>query len=228
MSNIENNIRQILAELPEGTQLVAVSKYHGSGAIRQAYHAGQRIFGESRAQELLKKREELADLPGESPIQWHFIGHLQRDKVKLIAPFISLIHSVDSMKLLREINRQGERFQRIIPCLLELRVATESTKYGMTPEECRTLLAEGEWKQLKHVQIQGIMCMATFTDDTPQIQKEFQQAAAFFQTSQSQFFADEPSFSLRSWGMSDDYRIALTTGSNMVRVGTGIFGQREY
>lgn len=225
MNRITTEIERLRTTLPDSVELVAVSKYHPSDAIRCAHTAGQLTFGESRVQELLQKREELKDL---SDIAWHFIGHLQRNKVKYIAPFISLIHSVDSIELLREINKQGERCHRKISCLLELHVADESTKSGMTPEECLALLEMQEWRKLPHVHIQGMMAMATFTDDKAQIRTEFHRARECFLTARHNYFADDPAFRICSWGMSDDYHIALTEGSNCVRIGTDIFGPREY
>ena len=222
---IQQNLKRIREALPEGVTLVAVSKYHPSAAIREAYAAGQRAFGESRVQELMQKREELADLPD---IEWHFIGHLQRNKVKYIAPFVSLIHSVDSIELLREINRQGERCGRVIPCLLELHVAAETTKAGLTPEECLSLLEAGEWRNLTHVKLCGMMTMATFTNDSEQIRREFHTAYTCFQTARHRYFADDPQFAIRSWGMSDDHLLAIQEGSTHVRIGTDIFGEREY
>ena len=222
---IQQNLKRIQEALPEGVTLVAVSKYHPSAAIREAYATGQRAFGESRVQELMQKREELADLPD---IEWHFIGHLQRNKVKYIAPFVSLIHSVDSIELLREINRQGERCGRVIPCLLELHVAAETTKAGLTPEECLSLLEAGEWRNLTHVQLCGMMTMATFTNDSEQIRREFHTAYTCFQTACHRYFADDPQFAIRSWGMSDDHLLAIQEGSTHVRIGTDIFGEREY
>ena len=222
---IQQNLKRIQEALPEGVTLVAVSKYHPSAAIREAYAAGQRAFGESRVQELMQKREELADLPD---IEWHFIGHLQRNKVKYIAPFVSLIHSVDSIELLREIDRQGARCGRVIPCLLELHVAAETTKAGRTPEECLSLLEAGEWRNLTHVQLCGMMTMATFTNASEQIRREFHTAYTCFQTVRRRYFADDPQFAIRSWGMSDDHLLAIQEGSTHVRIGTDIFGEREY
>lgn len=223
--SISQNLKRIQESLPEGITLVAVSKYHPAAAIREAYATGQRAFGESRVQELMQKREELADLPD---IEWHFIGHLQRNKVKYIAPFVSLIHSVDSIELLREINRQGERCGRVIPCLLELHVVAETTKAGLTPEECLSLLEAGEWRNLTHVQLCGMMTMATFTNDSEQIRREFHTAYTCFQTARHRYFADDLQFAIRSWGMSDDRLLAIQEGSTHVRIGTDIFGEREY
>ena len=222
---VQQNLQRIRESLPEGVTLVAVSKYHPAAAIREAYAAGQRIFGESRVQELMQKREELADL---TDIEWHFIGHLQRNKVKYIAPFVSLIHSVDSPELLREIDRQGARCGRVIPCLLELHVAAETTKAGLTPEECLAMLEEGEWRSLSHVQLCGIMTMATFTDDSQQVRREFHRAYACYQSARDRYFAADPYFTIRSWGMSDDHLLAIQEGSTHVRIGTDIFGEREY
>ena len=203
--------------------MVAVSKFHPAEVIQEAYDEGQRIFGESRAQEL---REKQATLPAD--IEWHFIGHLQPNKVKYIAPYISLIHAVDSLKLLNEINKQAAKHNRVINCLLELRVAQEATKYGMTPDECLALLESGEWRELKNVQIAGMMCMASNTDNRAQIRQEFQRARACFDEAKARFFANEPAFCQRSWGMSEDYDIAMEEGATLVRIGTAIFGEREY
>lgn len=225
MDRIASEIVRLHTTLPDSVELVAVSKYHPSNAIRSAYAAGQRTFGESRVQELVQKREELHDL---GDIAWHFIGHLQRNKVKYIAPFIALIHSVDSIELLCEIDRQGERCSRVIPCLLELHVTNETSKSGMMPEECLALLDAGEWREMKHVSIEGMMAMGTFTDDDEQIRADFQRARGCFLTAKERHFADNPAFRICSWGMSDDFHIALEEGSNCVRIGTDIFGPREY
>ncbi len=221
MNRIAEAIKEIKAELPEGTRLVAVSKYHPGCDIEEAYEAGQRIFGESLVQELQVK---VGLLPED--IEWHFIGHLQRNKVKYIAPYVALIHSVDSPRLLEEISRQGLKCGRRIPCLLELHVAQEETKSGWPPEECEEYLTSEEWKALKGVEIRGLMCMATNTDDEAQIAREFDTAHALFLRLRSTVFKDEPSFRECSWGMSDDYHIALRHGSTLVRVGSKIFGER--
>ena len=223
LSDVAANLQAVRNSLPEGVRLVAVSKFHPAEYIREAYNAGQRVFGESREQELAKKVEELPN-----DIEWHFIGHLQRNKVKYIAPFVSLIHSVDSIELLREIDRQGARCGRVIPCLLELHVAAETTKAGLTPEECLSLLEAGEWRNLTHVQLCGMMTMATFTNDSEQIRREFHTAYTCFQTARHRYFADDPQFAIRSWGMSDDRLLAIQEGSTHVRIGTDIFGEREY
>lgn len=223
MWNVKENLRKVLSDLPEGVRLVAVSKYHPNEYLMAAYEEGQRIFGESHEQELKQKH---ATLPAD--IEWHFIGHLQTNKVKYIAPYISMIEAVDSMKLLREINKQAAKSNRVIDVLLELHIAEEETKYGFSPEECRQFLTGGEWKELSHVRIRGLMMMATYTDDQAQIRGEMQVAANLFDEMKQTCFADEPSFSERSWGMSHDYRIAIETGATLVRVGTTIFGERQY
>lgn len=221
--SIQENIHQVLSTLPEGVRLVAVSKYHPVEALQEAYNAGQRIFGESKVQELTAKYEQLP-----ADIEWHFIGHLQTNKVKNIAPFVSLIHGVDTYKLLCEINRQGQRFGRIIPCLLQLHVAQEETKFGFTPEECLQMLSEGEWRTLPYVSIRGLMGMASNTDDTAQVSREFATLSSVFTQIKTQFFADRKEFSQLSMGMSDDYPLAIEQGSTLVRVGSRIFGERNY
>lgn len=217
------HLKEVKATIKPGVELVAVSKFHPAEVIQEAYDEGQRIFGESRAQEL---REKQATLPAD--IEWHFIGHLQPNKVKYIAPYISLIHAVDSLKLLNEINKQAAKHNRVINCLLELRVAQEATKYGMTPDEYLALLEGGEWRELKNVQIAGMMCMASNTDNRAQIRQEFQRAWACFDEAKTRFFANDPAFCQRSWGMSEDYDIAMEEGATLVRIGTAIFGEREY
>jgi pyridoxal phosphate enzyme (YggS family) len=223
MSHIQEEIHRIQAELSEGVRLVAVSKYHPVGALIEAYEAGQRIFGESKVQEMTQKHEALP-----KDIEWHFIGHLQKNKVKYIAPYVTMIEAVDSLKLLREINKQAEKCGRRIKVLLELHIAEEATKYGLTLDACRELLAAGEWREMQHVQICGLMMMASFVNDEAQIRQEMQTARDFFDEVKAQYFADDDAFCERSWGMSDDYPIALQTGSTMIRVGTKIFGPRVY
>lgn len=221
--DVKGHLHEVLDELPRGVRLVAISKYHPGEYIEAAYEEGQRIFGESHEQELRLKHESLP-----KDIEWHFIGHLQTNKVKYIAPYVSVVESVDSMKLLREINRQAERQQRVISVLLELHIAEEATKCGLTLDACRQLLAEGEWRELHHVRIIGLMMMASLTEDREQTRREMQTARDFFDEVKQQYFADDEQFSERSWGMSDDYPIALQTGSTMVRIGTRIFGPRVY
>ena len=221
--SIQHKIHALHKALPADAQLVAVSKFHPVEALREAYDAGQRIFGESRVQELVEKQQVMPQ-----DIEWHFIGHLQQNKVKYIVPFVALIHGVDSEKLLLEINKQGRRFDRRVPCLLQLHVAREESKFGFTPNKAREYLTSGVWRDLSHVELRGIMCMASFTEEQQIIRQEFTIAHEFFNWAKHEFFANVPSFNIRSWGMSDDYPIALECGSNMVRVGTKIFGEREY
>lgn len=223
MTDIQLHLKEILAELLPQTRLVAVSKFHPAEAIREAYDMGQRIFGESKVQELTGKYESLP-----KDIEWHFIGHLQTNKVKYIAPFVSMIHAVDSFKLLCEIDKQAAKVNRVIPCLLEMHVAQEESKFGFTFEECRALLAEGEWKNLSHVSIAGIMGMASYTDDLHQIQQEFQSLSDFFKELKNSYFSGNSQFCELSMGMSHDYPEAVKRGSTLVRVGSKIFGDRIY
>lgn len=218
---IKERLAKIKATLPNNVRLVAVSKYHPTEAIREAYESGQRIFGESKVQELSQKYDELP-----TDIEWHFIGHLQTNKVKYIAHFVNLIHGVDSYKLLCEIDRQGKRVDRIIPCLLQLHVAQEETKFGFTPDECYSLLASGEWKQLEHVRLCGIMGMGSNTDNMEQVRREFATLHNFFSQVRKDFFSDREEFCELSMGMSDDYPIAIREGSTLVRIGSSIFGER--
>ena len=218
---IAEEIHKITSQLPDGVRLVAVSKYHPVEAILEAYAAGQRLFGESHAQELQQKHAALAD------IEWHFIGHLQTNKVKYIAPYVSLIHAVDSPRLLAEINRQALRAQRTIPCLLQLHVAEEETKFGFTPDEASAYLDSGEWQQLTGVRIAGVMAMATNTDDTARIRADFHRARSFFEQAQAHYFTPD-TFNELSMGMSDDWHIAVDEGSTLIRIGTQIFGHRDY
>jgi pyridoxal phosphate enzyme (YggS family) len=221
--DVARNLKQVLAQLPEGVRLVAVSKFHPNEYIQAAYDAGQRIFGESHEQELAKKVDSLP-----KDIEWHFIGHLQTNKVKYIAPYISMIEAVDSLKLLREINKQATKCNRTIDVLLELHIAEEETKSGLTLDACRELLQAGEWRQLDHVRICGLMMMASNVDDEQQIAREMTTAADFFDEVKGKYFADAPYFCERSWGMSHDYQIAVKCRSTLVRVGTSIFGPRVY
>ena len=221
--DVVKHLREVKANLPEGVQLVAVSKFHPNEYIEAAYAEGQRVFGESHEQELAKK---VTSLPKD--IKWHFIGHLQTNKVKYIASYIDMVEAVDSLKLLKEINKQAEKNGRVIRVLLELHIAREATKYGLSPSKCRELLAEGEWRNLKNVSICGIMMMASNTDDEELIRREFIEAKNFFDEVKKEYFANDEAFVECSWGMSHDYRIAVECGSTMVRVGTTIFGPRVY
>ena len=223
MFDVKKNLHQVLDNLPAGVRLVAISKYHPNEYILAAYEEGQRVFGESHEQEL---RQKVLTLPKD--IEWHFIGHLQTNKVKYIAPYITMVEAVDSLKLLKEIDKQAAKHNRTIKCLLELHIAEESTKYGLTLDACRQLLADGEWRQLQHIQICGLMMMASFTDDMEQVRREMMVAADFFDEVKEKYFADDPAFCERSWGMSDDYPVAVECRSTMVRIGTMIFGPRVY
>ena len=223
MYDVKSHLHEVLSQLPQGVRLVAISKYHPNEYIEAAYAEGQRIFGESHEQELRQKHTSLPQ-----DIEWHFIGHLQTNKVKYIAPYVTMIEAVDSLKLLREINKQAERCNRVIKVLLELHIAEEATKYGLTLDACRELLEAGEWREMQHIQICGLMMMASFVDDQEQIRREMLTARDFYDEVKSRYFADDAAFCERSWGMSDDYPIALETGSTMVRIGTAIFGPRVY
>lgn len=221
--DVAKNLHEVLGNLPKEVRLVAISKYHPNEYLEATYNEGQRIFGESHEQELAKKQETLP-----KDIEWHFIGHLQTNKVKYIAPYISMIEAVDSYKLLKEINKQAAKNDRIIKVLLELHIAEEETKYGLTLDDCRNMLEAGEWKDLQNVQICGLMMMASNTNETSIIEKEFDTATDFFDEIKGKYFAEIPTFKERSWGMSHDYKIAIKHGSTMVRVGTNIFGPRVY
>ena len=223
MYDVKGNLREVLGNLPDGVRLVAISKFHPNEYIEAAYEMGQRVFGESQEQELAKKVESLP-----KDIEWHFIGHLQTNKVKYIAPYIAMVEAVDSLKLLKEINMQAAKHDRVVKVLLELHIAEEQTKYGLSLDTCRQLLEEGEWREMKNVQICGLMMMASNTDDESQIAGEFDTAARFFDEVKAKYFADDEAFCERSWGMSHDYQIAVKHGSTMVRVGTTIFGPRVY
>ena len=217
-NRIGDRIKAVHATLPQGVTLIAVSKYHPTEAIEAAYAAGQRDFGESKAQDLTAKYEALP-----KDIKWHFIGHLQTNKVKYIAPFVHLIHSIDSYKLLCEVNKQGAKAGRKIPCLLQIHIAQEETKFGFTPQECKEMLAQSEWQKLDNVELCGIMCMASNTDNTAQIHSEFSQAEKLFNEIKESYFAKNERFCIISAGMSDDHPIAIEHGSTHIRLGSSIF-----
>mgnify|MGYP001064944820 CR=1 FL=1 len=221
--SIQANLKEVLSELPTGVRLVAVSKFHPNEALEEAYAAGQRIFGESHVQEMTQKYETLP-----KDIEWHFIGHLQTNKVKYIAPYIAMIHAVDSYKLLAEIDKQAAKCNRVIPCLLEIHIAEEESKYGFSFEACREMLETTPWKELTHVCISGVMGMATNTDDESQIINEFESLHRFFTELKATYFKDCDTFKEISMGMSHDYTLAVQAGSTMVRVGSKIFGDRVY
>lgn len=218
--SIASKILEVRSALPAGVELVAVSKFHPVEAIEQAYAAGQRLFGESRVQELVAKYEQLP-----KDIEWQMIGHLQTNKVRAIAPFVSLIQSVDSQRLLECINREAERCGRVIDCLLEVHVTAEDSKSGWDVSQLREYLNSGAVAQLKSVRIRGVMGMATFTEDEAVIRADFERIAAIKSELASHF---DSHYNILSMGMSDDYPIAIEYGSTMVRVGSYIFGQREY
>ena len=225
---VADRIQEVRRELPEGVTLCAVSKYHPIEAVKEAYEAGQRIFGESREQEMRLKWEALP-----KDIEWHFIGHLQTNKVKYIAPFVSLIQSVDSERLLDEIQKQAAKNSRVIDVLLEVHIAQEESKSGFNPDELTDLLASVNIGQhWPNVNLKGIMAMATFTDDENQIRNEFRRLMNCYRKlldgplAQQGITAEQ--FAIRSFGMSEDYKIAVAEGSNMVRIGSHIFGEREY
>lgn len=219
-SYIAERIKAINDTLPAGVTLVAVSKYHPAEAIEAAYDAGQREFGESKAQDLKVKYGMLP-----KDIKWHFIGHLQSNKIKYIAPFIHLIHSIDSLRLLEEVNRHGIKVGRCIPCLLQIHIAQEETKFGFTPDECTAMLDDGKWRSLQNIEIRGLMCMASNTDDKEQIASEFATVQELFKRIKQCHFADDDRFSIISAGMSDDYPIAIEYGSTHIRIGSSIFNE---
>lgn len=220
---IAKDLQQIKSKLPKDVQLVAVSKTKPNSDILAAYEAGQRIFGENRAQELTAKYEELP-----KDIEWHMIGHLQRNKVKYIAPFVSLIHSVHSFKLLKEVNKQAKKVDRTIDILIQFHIADEETKSGFSIDEVKEMLENEHFPNYSNVNIRGVMGMATFTDNKEQIREEFRTLNSFFKTLKTHYFEDNEAFSILSMGMSGDYEIAIEEGSNMVRVGSKIFGERDY
>ena len=219
---IQDNLNSFRNQLPAGIKLVAVSKTKPVNLIEDAYNAGQRCFGENKVQELVEKQ---ALLPRE--IEWHFIGHLQRNKVKFIAPFVSLIHAVDSLKLLNEINKHASNNDRIINCLLQFHIAKESTKFGLNNDEATELLESDQYYSFKHVNIIGVMGMATFTDNIEQVRLEFRLLKTYFDEMKEKYFSEKETFREISMGMSDDYKTAIEEGSTMLRIGTKIFGERE-
>lgn len=218
--SIQSNLKNIHASIPEHVTLVAVSKTKPSSDIEEAYASGQRIFGENKVQELCDKFEVLP-----KDIEWHMIGHLQRNKVKYITPFVSLIHGVDSERLLREINKQAAKNDRIVNCLLQFHIAKEETKFGFSREEILELISTGVFNELKNICIKGVMGMATNTDNQDEVSKEFSSLSSLANELQAHFGDD---FKTVSMGMSGDYSLAIENGSNMVRVGSSIFGHRNY
>jgi len=221
--SIAENIDLVKANLPAHVQLIAVSKTKPVSLLMEAYAHGQRAFGENKVQELAWKFEELP-----KDIEWHFIGHMQTNKVKYIASFVHLIHGVDSFKLLKTIDNEAKKVNRIIPCLLQFHIAEEETKFGFSIAEVTEMLQSDEFHQLKNIRISGVMGMATYTDNETQIHKEFTCLKSYFDRLKSGYFADQPEFKEISMGMSGDYLIAIEEGSTMVRIGSTIFGERSY
>lgn len=223
MYDVRGHITKLLSALPDDVRLVAVSKFHPKEYIEEAYAVGQRIFGESHVQELQQK---VVSLPQD--IEWHFIGHLQTNKVKYIAPYISMIESVDSERLIAEIGKHARKCNRVIDILLEIHLAKEDSKTGLLPEECIDLLQSGIKQLYPNIRICGLMTMASNTDDKTIISKEFDEACRLFNFVKQNYFPEDEYFAIRSWGMSGDFDIAITHGSNMIRVGTMLFGPRVY
>ena len=219
---ITENLKYINSQLPAGIKLVAVSKTRSPEEIMEAYDAGQRLFGENKVQELVSKCQQLP-----KDIEWHFIGHLQTNKVKQCVPYVSVIHGVDSLKLLSVINKEAEKFGKVITVLLEFHIASEESKFGLSINGAVEILASQEIKLMKNVQIAGVMGMATFTEDNNLIKSEFERLRTYFQQIKAMFFADNDLFCELSMGMSDDYPIAVSTGSTIVRIGSKIFGTRS-
>ncbi|GAF02334.1 YggS family pyridoxal phosphate-dependent enzyme [Saccharicrinis fermentans] len=220
---IAENLNNIKSSLPDSVTLVAVSKTKPNSDIMEAYDAGQRIFGENKVQDLTKKYEELP-----KDIQWHFIGHLQSNKVKYIAPFVSLLHGVDSLKLLSTINKEAQKNNRIIKCLLQFHIAEEDSKFGFSINEVDALIEDNTIEKFEHIEICGVMGMATNTDNNEQVAREFSMLTNIFDQLQKKYFNCHPNFKEISMGMSGDYKIAIQQGSTMVRIGSSIFGQRNY
>ena len=221
--SVAQNIQEIRKNIPANVSLVCVSKFHPENAILEAYNCGERIFGESRVQELLAKQTKLP-----ADIQWHFIGHLQSNKIKLILPTVSLIHGVDSSNLLKEINSRALKAGRVVSCLLQVHIAREETKFGFSIEEIHQMISGIEFGSLENVQINGLMGMATLTDDKEQIRAEFRTLRQLYDELKREYFQNNENFCELSMGMSDDYQIAIDEGSTMVRIGSSIFGMREY
>ncbi|HRW20838.1 MAG TPA: YggS family pyridoxal phosphate-dependent enzyme [Bacteroidales bacterium] len=220
--DICERIENITKKIPDYTTLVAVSKTHSVETVKQAYNCGQKVFGENKVQELVSKYEQLP-----KDIQWHMIGHLQRNKVKYIAPFVSLIHSVDSFKLLREIEKQAKNNKRTISCLLQFHIANEETKFGFNIDEVCQMIESNEFKDLQNVNVTGVMGMASFTNDMEQVKEEFKTLKKYFDILKSRYFISKRDFKDISMGMTNDWEIALEEGSTMLRIGTSIFGSRS-
>ena len=220
---IKDNLQKICSSLPAGVKLVVVSKTRTNEEILEAYNSGHRAFGENKVQEIIRKQKELPQ-----DIEWHLIGHLQSNKVRSVIPFVSMIHSVDSLKILKAINDEASLAGRVIPCLLQIHIAKEETKYGFSYEDLKPILKSPEFAKLKNVVISGVMGMATFTEDTDQIRNEFKCLYNIFNDLKQTFFKEDANFKEISMGMSDDYLIAIEEGSTIVRIGSKIFGPRVY
>ena len=220
---IKENLEKIRATLPASVTLVAVSKTKPVSDLQEAYDAGQRAFRENYPQEMRDKHEVLPQ-----DIQWHFIGHLQTNKIKYIIPFVTLIHSIDSANLLEAVNKEAKKHDRVVDCLLQFHIAMEETKFGLDMDEARQLLDSEAFKQMQNIRISGVMGMATFTDDMDEVRKEFKHLKDIYNTLKADYFADQPQFKEISMGMSDDYPIAVEEGATLVRVGSKIFGARNY
>lgn len=220
---IQENLNIVRATVPSNVTLIAVSKTKPVSDLQEAYDAGQRIFGENKALEMRDKHQVLP-----ADIQWHFIGHLQTNKIKYIAPFVTLIHAIDSLSLLEAVNKEAAKNNRIIDCLLQFHIAQEETKFGLDMEEAKALLESENFKNLKNINICGVMGMATFTDNVAQVRNEFKNLKNIFDALKENYFKGNESFKEISMGMSDDYPIAIEEGATMVRVGSKIFGARNY
>ena len=220
--SIKNNLKNIKSVLPEYVTLVAVSKTKPVNDLMEAYNAGQRIFGENKIQEMAEKYEEMP-----KDIEWHMIGHVQRNKVKYMAGFVSLIHGVDNFKLLKEINKQAKKSERVINCLFQIKIASEDSKFGMTPEDASNIIQSKDFAELENIKITGVMGMATFTDNQSQIENEFKQLKSTFETLKV-LNTNNCKLETISMGMSSDYPLAIDCGSTMIRVGSSIFGHRSY
>jgi len=220
--SITTNLNNITSQLPEHVTLVAVSKTKPVSDLMEAYKAGQRIFGENKIQEMVEKHEQMP-----KDVEWHMIGHVQRNKIKYMASFVSLIHGVDNFKLLKEINKQAIKHDRIINCLLQIKIASEESKFGMTALEANDILNSNEFRELNNIRVTGLMGMATFTDDEIQLKKEFTHLTQTF-NALKEYQTNNCNLETISIGMSADYRLAIDCGSNMIRVGSSIFGDRNY
>jgi hypothetical protein len=220
---IKENLEKIRATLPEGVTLVAVSKTKPISDLQEAYDAGQRVFGENYPQEMRDKHEVLP-----KDIQWHFIGHLQTNKIKYIIDYVKLIHSIDTANLLEAVNKEAKKHDRVVDCLLQFHIAMEETKFGLDLDEARQLLDSEAFKQMENIRVCGVMGMGTFTDDMEEVRKEFKHLKSIFETLKKDYFADQEQFKEISMGMSEDYPIAIEEGATLIRVGSKIFGARVY